>query len=108
MFSFICYPFFNLYRGVLYILSVLCMHLIFESRLYLTCMQGLFITFVSANMVADGCTHGDIRLVGGATSAEGRLEVCVNSIWGTVCGSYSWGADEATVACKQLGYSGKY
>ena len=50
------------------------------------------------------CTHGDLRLAGGETSSEGRLEICFNSVWGTVCDDF-WGAPDAQVACAQLGYT---
>lgn len=55
-----------------------------------------------------GCRKGDIRLVGGAYYYEGRVEVCLNGVWGTVCDN-SWGDADAKVACRTLGYlsSGK-
>ena len=51
------------------------------------------------------CVQGAIRLIGGTSSREGRVEVCINNQWGTVCEDF-WGTSDANVACRQLGYSG--
>ena len=51
------------------------------------------------------CNNGDIRLVGGTSALEGRVEVCDNHAWGTVCDDF-WGNVDAGVACVQLGYQG--
>ena len=51
-----------------------------------------------------GCTYGDIRLVDGSNIYEGRVEVCVNNRWGTVCDD-QWGASDAEVVCGQLEYN---
>ena len=50
------------------------------------------------------CQTGDIRLRGGSTRYEGRVEICIDRIWGTVCDDF-WGPPDAAVACRQLGYS---
>ena len=42
--------------------------------------------------------------MGGSNQYEGRLEVCINDQWGTVCDD-GWSSIDATVVCKQLGYA---
>lgn len=49
------------------------------------------------------CSDGDVRLVDGTASNEGRVEICFNSAWGTICDSSFTGRD-AGVICQQLGY----
>ncbi|KAG7306290.1 hypothetical protein JYU34_008890 [Plutella xylostella] len=43
-----------------------------------------------------------IRLLGGRTPHEGRLQVRVNEKWGTVC-NYRWSITNAALVCNQLG-----
>ena len=52
-------------------------------------------------LVVSTCSHGDVRLVGGYTDYEGRLEVCISGDRGHVCddGFYT---STALVVCKQL------
>ena len=53
--------------------------------------------------ITSDCVDGDIRLVGGSTALEGRVEVCLNNAWGAIC-DYSFHIEEAHVACGQLGF----
>ena len=41
--------------------------------------------------------------MGGANVTLGRVEVCINNAWGTVCNNH-YGTREATVICRQLGF----
>ena len=50
------------------------------------------------------CNEETIRLIGGSLPTEGRVEVCLNDAWGTVCDD-GWTDVDASVACRQLGYS---
>ena len=56
-------------------------------------------------VVNSGCAEGDVRLVGGKTAMEGRVEVCHNQTWWAVRGSsWYWNYRDPTVVCRHLHY----
>lgn len=55
-------------------------------------------------VLPEGCSEGDVRLLDGATTWEGRVEVCKDNMWSTVCDN-GWTIADARVVCRQLGFS---
>ena len=64
-------------------------------------VTALFSSYAAAQQ---SCSYyGDVRLIGGSNEREGRVEVCIGKVWGTVC-HYSWNSNDARVVCRQLGF----
>ena len=55
-------------------------------------------------MCAANCTDSDIRLVGGATDNEGRVEICNDSRWMAFC-SNGWTDQDAGQMCEKFGFA---
>ncbi len=50
------------------------------------------------------CSDYELRLIGGTSNLQGRVEICLGNIWGTVCDD-RWDNANASVVCGYLGYS---
>ena len=51
------------------------------------------------------CHETDVRVIDGRTANDGRVQICYNGLWGSVCDD-SWDERDAKVVCRQLGYEG--
>ena len=75
-----------------------------SSVLFLNASFNQLFSNVSLYDNLENCTNGDVRLVGGSDDYEGNVQVCSSGKWGYVCDT-NWDSNDATVVCKQLGYS---
>ncbi|KAG7484983.1 neurotrypsin isoform X1 [Solea senegalensis] len=48
------------------------------------------------------CKQGSVRLQGGRSKLDGRVEIYLSGVWGSICGD-DWSDKDAAVVCRQLG-----
>ena len=68
------------------------------------CFVHYCVYYCAVSAEAGNCKDGDIKLVGGMNATLGRVEICINNAWGTICNT-RFGHADAVVICKQLGYN---
>ena len=64
----------------------------------------MFTYKILQNGTLDSCKDGDVRLSGPSSAFAGRVEICIEQTWTTVCDQF-WEIEEAAVVCRQLNYS---
>ena len=52
----------------------------------------------------EACEDGDVRLSGSTIEYTGRIEICFEAVWTSLC-DQSWDLEDAMVVCRELGYS---
>ena len=83
--------------------GVRCQRATTTSKLLIIMIANLI--FVTVLLARADCANGDVRLMNGTTPYEGRVEICYDGVWGSVCDS-GWNDQDAAIVCLQLEFQG--
>lgn len=97
----------NALPALLESLALTMMMLVLNVLVSITLTLKLYTYFVQVNidvLFYSSLSSGDVRLAGSSDPLRGRVEVCVNETWGTICEDF-WDMNDTSVVCRQLGFS---
>ena len=83
------------------------MHIFIALVLMLQCFYHSKIIYLNFHYpigIAGNCTSGEVQLVDGKSKYEGRLEVCYEGSWTSLCSS-GVNSHVAAVVCRQLNFT---
>ena len=66
-----------------------------------TLVPRVFAVIAPINVLPVLCEDGEVRLVNGTVPDSGRVEICFNNEWGTVCDD-TWDENDAAVVLDNL------
>ena len=76
-------------------------------RVYCLTRHRLFSTIANTTTQYNGtCKDRDLRVVDGENVRQGRVEICYNQAWGTICDRV-YGDVAAGILCQELGFRRK-
>ena len=87
-------------------LAIVFMMLVSFAKVSLCWIWFLKKIIIGVGVAHDNCTDYAVRFVDGATAREGKVQICLNRVWGTFCyrNNYNYDVD-ASIICRELGYN---
>ena len=75
------------------------------TRMLTSTVYNVYHLSLDRSVEASNCTDGSVRLQSGVPNIvrDGRVEVCLNKVWGTVC-DRQFSEDDAQIVCAQMDF----
>ena len=98
-------PYLNVLMTALWNATAIILELAVVMKQYIHCdisyISHIYIADIAAMsfLLAPPCTESDVRLL------NNRVQICHNEVWGYVCENFDWTDDDASVVCRELGFT---